>query len=240
MDKLSIKNIPLEDRPYEKFEKYGGLVLTDAELLAIIIKSGSKELNSVDVARLLLSKHECGFAGFRYLEEASLEELMKVQGIGKVKAIQIKAVLEIAKRINSNKLNETKIKITSPKQVYDMLSSELKEAKVEHVKVVLLDTKSHVKSVITVCIGMTNKSMVSPKEILSEPIKQLASSIVLVHNHPSGDTTPSRQEILLTKKIIDYAAIFDITVLDHIIIGANGYTSIKETNNELFIGGRIL
>ena len=240
MDKLSIKDIPLEDRPYEKFEKYGSLILTDAELLAIVIKSGSKELNSVDVARLLLSKHESGYAGFKYLEEASLEELMKVQGIGKVKAIQIKAVLEIAKRINSNKLNETKIKITSPKQVYDMLSSELKDAKVEHVKVILLDAKSHVKSVITVCIGMTNKSMVSPKEILSEPIKQLASSIVLVHNHPSGDTTPSRQDILLTKKIIDYATIFDITLLDHVIIGANGYTSIKETNNSLFIGGRIL
>ncbi|MBR6641439.1 MAG: DNA repair protein RadC [Clostridia bacterium] len=240
MDKLSIKDIPLEDRPYEKFEKYGSLILTDAELLAIVIKSGSKELNSVDVARLLLSKHESGYAGFKYLEEASLEELMKVRGIGKVKAIQIKAVLEIAKRINSNKLNETKIKITSPKQVYDMLSSELKDAKVEHVKVILLDAKSHVKSVITVCIGMTNKSMVSPKEILSEPIKQLASSIVLVHNHPSGDTTPSRQDILLTKKIIDYATIFDITLLDHVIIGANGYTSIKETNNSLFIGGRIL
>ncbi len=237
---MSIKNIPLEDRPYEKFEKHGGLILTDAELLAIIIKSGSKELNSVDVARLLLANHTNGHAGFKYLEEASLEELMTAPGIGRVKAIQIKALLELAKRINSNKLNETKIKITSPKQVYDMLSSELRETKVEHVKVILLDAKSHVKSVITVCIGMTNKSMVSPKEILSEPIKQLASSIVLVHNHPSGDTTPSRQDVLLTKKIIDYAAIFDITVLDHVIIGANGYTSIKETNNSLFMGGRIL
>ncbi len=240
MDKLSIKNIPLEDRPYEKFEKYGSLVLTDAELLAIIIKSGTKDLNSVDVARILLTNHENGHAGFKYLEEASIAELITVPGIGRVKAIQIKAVLELAKRINSNKLNETKIKITGPKQIYDMLSTELKEARVEMAKVVLLDAKAYVKSVITVSMGATNKSMVSPKEILSEPIKQLASSIVLVHNHPSGDTTPSRQDILLTRKIIDYASLFDITVLDHIIIGANGYTSIKETNNELFIGGRIL
>lgn len=240
MDKLSIKNIPLEDRPYEKFEKHGGLVLTDAELLAIIIKSGSKDLNSVDVARLLLSKHSNGYDGFKYLEEASIDELMTVPGIGRVKAIQIKAVLEIAKRINSNKLNETKIKITSPKQIYDMLGVELKEAKVEMVKVVLLDAKAYVKSVITVSQGATNKSMVSPKEVLSEPIKQLASSIVLVHNHPSGDTVPSRQDILLTRKIIDYATVFDITVLDHIIIGSKGYTSMKETENTLFIGGRIL
>lgn len=240
MDKLSIKNIPFEDRPYEKFEKYGGLVLTDAELLAIIIKSGSKELNSVDVARLLLSKHTNGYEGLRYLEEASIDELMMVPGIGRVKAIQIKAVLELAKRINSNKLNEIKTKITNPKTIYDLLASELKDLKTEQVKVVLLDAKAYVKSIITVSVGATNKSMVSPKEILSEPIKQLASSIVLVHNHPSGDTTPSRQDILLTKKIIDYAAVFDITVLDHIIIGNNGYTSIKETNNTLFIGGRIL
>lgn len=240
MDKLSIKDIPLEDRPYEKFEKHGSLVLTDAELLAIIIKSGSKELNSVDVARLLLSEHSNGHMGFKYLEEASLDELMTVPGIGKIKAIQLKAVLEIAKRINSNKLNETKIKITSPKNIYDLLSIELKDSKVEMAKVVLLDAKAYVKSIITVSLGATNKSMVSPKEILSEPLKQLASSIILVHNHPSGDTTPSRQDILLTRKIIDYAALFDITVLDHIIIGANGYTSIKETNNSLFMEGRIL
>ncbi len=240
MDKLSIKNIPLEDRPYEKFEMYGSSVLTDTELLAIIIKSGTKDLNSVEVSRLLLSNHSNGYSSFEYLEEASVDELMKVPGIGKVKAIQIKAMLEIAKRINSNKLNKQKIKIKSPKDVYNLVGLEMKNKKVEEVKVILLDSKSYVKSVITVSKGSTNKSAVSAKEILSEPIKQLATSIILVHNHPSGDTLPSRQDILLTRKIIDYTNIFDITLLDHIIIGGEGYTSIKEVNNELFIGGRIL
>ena len=116
----------------------------------------------------------------------------------------------------------------------------MKDKKIEEVKVVLLDNRSCVKSVITVSVGATNKSMVSPKEIFSEPIKQLATSIVLVHNHPSGDTTPSRQDILLTRKIIDYAKIFDINLLDHIIIGQNGYTSMKETNSDMFLGGRLV
>lgn len=235
-----MKSMPYQDRPYEKLERYGASQLTDTELLAIIIKSGNKELNCVDVARIILGKHENGLSGFNYLEETSIAELMKLPSIGKVKAIQLKAVVELAKRININKLDTKRIKVTSPKAVYDMLMADMKDKKIEEVKVVLLDNKSYVKSVVTVSIGATNKSMVSPKEIFSEPVKQLATSIVLVHNHPSGDTTPSRQDILLTRKIIDYANIFDIKVLDHIIIGGNSYTSMKETNSELFLGGRIL
>ena len=240
MDKLSIKNIPYQDRPYEKLERCGASQLTDTELLAIIIKSGNKELNCVDVARIVLGKHDSGLSGFDYLEEASLSELTKLPAIGKVKAIQLKAVVELAKRINNNRENKEKIKVTSPKAIYDMVGLEMNDKKIEEVKVVLLDNRSYVKSIVTVSLGATNKSMVSPKEIFSEPVKQLATSIVLVHNHPSGDTTPSRQDILLTRKIIDYANIFDIKLLDHIIIGGNSYTSMKETNSELFLGGRIL
>jgi len=240
LDKLIIKSIPYQDRPYEKLEMCGASRLTDAELLAIIIKSGNKDLNCVDVARIILGKHENGLSGFNYLEEASLYELTTMPSIGKVKAIQLKAVVELAKRINNNKLNKERIKVTSPKAIYDMLGTDMRDKKIEEVKVVILDNKSHVKSIVTVSLGATNKSMVSPKEIFSEPVKQLATSIVLVHNHPSGDTTPSRQDILLTRKIIDYANIFDIKLLDHIIIGGNGYTSMKETNSELFLGGRIL
>lgn len=240
MNKLKIKNLPYSDRPYEKLERYGAHMLTDTELLAIIIKSGNKDLNCVDVARIILGKHENGLSGFNYLAEASLTELTKLPSIGKVKAIQLKAVIEIAKRINSNNLNINKVKVTSPKAIYDIVGVDMKEKKIEEVKVVLLDNRSCVKSIVTVSLGATNKSIVSPKEIFSEPIKQLATSIVIVHNHPSGDTTPSRQDIILTRKIIDYANIFDIKVLDHIIIGSNGYTSMKETNSELFLGGRIL
>ena len=132
------------------------------------------------------------------------------------------------------------MKITSPKDVYDLLKIELAAKSTEQVKVVILDNKNYVKSVATVSLGATNKTVISAKEVLSEPIKQLASGIILVHNHPSGDTTPSRQDILLTRKINDYAQIFEISLCDHVIIGKNGYTSLKETNNEIFIGGKII
>jgi len=240
LSKLSIKQIPKEDRPYEKFERLGASMLTDAELLALIIKNGSKSLNSLDIARYILANHENGLSGFRYLKEASTAELMKISGIGKVKAIQLKALLELASRINSELAGKNSIKIRSPKDVYDLLYIEMADKAIEEVKVIILDTKNQVKSVATVSKGATNKTTISPKEVLSEPIKQLATGIILVHNHPSGDTTPSRQDILLTKKINDYAHIFDITLCDHVIIGKNGYTSLKETNSEIFLGGRLV
>ena len=233
-----MKQIPVEDRPYEKFERLGATYLTDAELLAIVIKNGSKNLNSLDIARYILSNHENGLSGFKYLKQASLDELKKVQGIGKVKSIQLKAVMELASRINNELSNGERIKIISPQDVYNLLKTDMAYKQTEEVKVVILDNKNYVKSVVTVSRGATNKTTVSAKEILSEPIKQLASGIILVHNHPSGDTTPSRQDILLTRKINDYANIFEITLCDHVIIGNAGYTSLKETNGEIFLGGR--
>lgn len=240
MNKLSIKQIPLEDRPYEKFERLGETYLTDAELLAVIIKNGSRSLNCLEIAKYILGPHDNGLSGFRYLKEASLDELMKIPGIGKIKAIQLKALIELASRISSNLSNEKRLKIKSPYDVYNLLKLELGTKQTEQVKVIILDNKNYVKSVITVSIGSTNKTAVSAKEILSEPIKQLASGIILVHNHPSGDTTPSRQDILLTRKINDYANMFEITLCDHIIIGKNEYTSLKETNSEIFLGGKII
>lgn len=240
MNKLSIKQIPLEDRPYEKFQRLGAACLTDAELLAIIIKNGSKSLNSLDMARYILSSHENGLAGFKYIKQASIDELMKIQGIGRVKAIQLKAIVELANRINNETLREKRIKITCPEDIYKLLKNDMSEKQIEEVRVVILDNKNFVKSVVTVSSGATNKSTVSNKEIFSEPIKQLASSIVLVHNHPSGDTTPSRQDILLTRKVCDYARVFEIELCDHIIIGKDGYTSLKQTNSDIFLGGRMI
>ena len=240
MNKLSIKQIPLEDRPYEKFEKFGAKYLTNAELLAVIIKNGIRGFSSLDTAKYILASHENGFSGFRYLKETSLDELMKIPGIGKIKAIQLKSLIELASRINDELASEKKIKITSPQDIYNLLKLELSDKQTEEVKVVILDNKNQVKSVVTVSKGSTNKTVISPKEVLSEPIKQLATGIILVHNHPSGDTTPSRQDILLTRKISDYANIFEIALYDHVIIGKTGYASLKETNSEIFLGGKII
>lgn len=240
MDKLSIKELPAQDRPYEKFEKLGAKSLTDAELLAAIIKNGSKKYNCLDIARIILSNHENGLSGFKYLEQASLEELKQISGIGKVKAIQLKCVMELANRINASRNLDNRNKITCSTDVYNLLYNEISMKQVEEVYVVILDSKCFVKSVAFITRGATNKSVISPKEVLTEPIKQLASSIILVHNHPSGDTTPSRQDILLTRKINDYARIFEISLLDHIIIGKNGFTSMKETNSSIFTGGNLI
>ena len=240
MTKLSIKQIPLEDRPYEKFERFGAKYLTDAELLAIIIKNGSRSLNSLDMAKYILCSHENGLSGFKYLQDVSIAELMKIKGIGKIKAIQLKAIMELANRINSEINNEKRTKIICSEDVYRLLKNDMSQKQIEEVKVIILDNKNYVKSIVTVSKGATNKSAVSAKEVLSEPIKQLATSIILVHNHPSGDTTPSRQDILLTRKIYDYAKIFEIELCDHIILGRNNYTSLKQTNSEIFIGGKMI
>lgn len=238
MQKLTIKEVPYLDRPYEKFEKHGAGILTDSELLAIIIKSGTRQINSVEVAKILLSKKENGLEGFNYLEKTSIQELMTYKGIGKVKAIQIKAALEIAKRYNQ-KPNK-KIKITSPIDVYNLLKLDLQDLEVETIKTIILDTKSNVKSIVTISLGALNSSCLTLKEFLQEPIKQMASSIILVHNHPSGDTVPSKADIQITSKIVENVRVFDIDLKDHIIIGKTGYTSIREVNPEIFLKGRII
>lgn len=227
----------LEDRPYEKLEQYGAEYLSDSELLAIIIKSGTKEMNSLKLAQILLSKNNTGLYSFNYLDTISIEELKTFKGIGRVKAIQIKAVIEIAKRISKN-VKEKITKITSPKDVYDLISKDMEDKPVEQLKVVILNNKNIVKSVATVSVGSQNKTSASVKEILYEPLKQMAASIIIVHNHPSGDSRPSNQDIAFTKRIIDSIRIFDIELLDHIVIGKNEYTSIREINSSIFNEGR--
>ena len=225
------------DRPYEKLEILGAELLSDSELLAIIIKSGTKEKNCLELAKILLAKNSSGLSGFKYIDSLSIDELKKIKGIGRVKAIQIKAVMEIAKRIS--KLPKDKVtKITSPKDVYDLLSKDMENRQVEELRVIILNTKNVVKSVVTISIGAQSKAVIGAKELLNEPLKQMAASIIIVHNHPSGDSKPSRQDIEFTRKICSSAKIFDIEVLDHIIIGNNEYSSIREIDSSVFSEGR--
>lgn len=231
--KLAIKEIPALDRPYEKYLKYGAEFLSDSELLAILIKTGTRGINCLELAKQLLSEKDSGLFGFKFLSKASIDELMQFNGIGKVKAIQIKSIIELAKRISAS--NVVNPKITSPRDVYSILYKEMAELDKEEIKLIILDAKNYVKSIVTVAKGSINSSAVTIKELFSEPIKQLASGIILVHNHPSGETLPSRQDIILTKKVAEYSLLFDISLKDHIIIGKNGYTSLRETNNNIFI-----
>lgn len=235
---MTMREIPELDRPYEKYLKYGEKVLSDSELLAIVLKTGTRKVNCLELSKTLLGKHESGLEGFNYLANASLAELMQHSGIGRVKAIQIKALIELALRI-SNRDRIIK-KIGSPLDVYNVLSQEMSFLEKEEIRIVILDVKNVIKSVVTLAKGSINSSAISIKEVLAEPIKQLASGIILVHNHPSGDSTPSKQDILLTKKLVEYSNLFDIDLKDHIVIGKNQYTSIREQEPSIFLRGKLL
>lgn len=224
---IKIKQLPESERPYEKLEIYGEKMLSNAELLAIIIKSGTKENTSVELANKILSLTSgSGSNDFlQSLQNISLEEFQKIKGIGKVKAIQLKAVCELARRM-AQPLNKKNIKVKSSEDVAELLMQELRFETVEHVKLILLNAKNIILKIIDISKGGMNSAIVEPKEILQEAIKTGAPKIILVHNHPSGDSTPSNADIEMTKRLYSAANIIGIQLLDHIVIGEKCYTSI--------------
>ncbi len=183
--KLKMKELPISERPYEKLEIYGPEVLSNSELLAIIIKSGTKEENSVSVAQKVLNLNKLeDKENLKFLCDISIEEFMKIKGIGKVKAIQLKAIGELAKRI-SKPINNKKITIKSTKDVADLIMPELRYEKREIVKLIILNSKNVVLRIMNISLGGTNFATIEPKEVLSEVIKIGAPKMILVHNHPS-------------------------------------------------------
>jgi len=223
---MKIKDLPLSERPYEKLEKYGSENLSNAELLAIIIKTGTKEESSVSIAQKVLklkdiSKEE----NLRFLADISIEEFMQIKGIGKVKAIQLKAVCELTKRI-SRPINKEKIIIKTPRDIASLLVPELKYEKREIAKVIILNNKNAIIKITDVALGGANFAHVEPKDVLAEAIKMQAPKIILVHNHPSGDPKPSKGDYNVTDRIYEAAELMGITLLDHIIIGDGDYKSL--------------
>lgn len=228
MKNLTIKELPSSERPYEKLLKYGETSLSDAELLAIIIKTGTREETSVCIAQRIL-KLVSNSKGIGALNDLSIQELTKVKGIGNVKALQIKAVLELAKRISKCD-NSYGPKIKSPQDVANLVMDDLKYKKQEFLQIAILDTKNQVLKISTIAQGGLNKSIIEPREIFCEPLKLIACSIILIHNHPSGDPTPSEQDISFTKKIYNAGKLLGIDVLDHIVVGNQKFISLKESS----------
>ena len=223
---MKIKELPLTERPYEKLEIYGAESLSNAELLAIIIKTGTKEQSAVSIAQNILKLNEqAQQENLRFLQEIALEEFMKIKGIGKVKAIQLKAVCELTKRI-ARPINQKKPSIKTPKDVADMLIPELRYEKQEKVKVLILNSKNVVLKTQDVSLGGSNSASVEPKDVLAEAIKMQAPKIILVHNHPSGDVKPSKGDYKVTDRIYEAAQLMGIQLLDHIIIGDGTYQSL--------------
>ncbi|MCI8618173.1 MAG: DNA repair protein RadC [Clostridia bacterium] len=227
---LKIKDLPEEERPYEKLELYGEKNLSNSELLAIIIKSGTKEETSVQIAqRILKLNYDPEMGELNFLKSMSLEELMQVKGIGRVKAIQLKAVCELSVRM-SKLSNYKKIQIKSTEDIANLVMEELRLEKREFVKLFLLNTKNEILKNVDVAVGGTNFANVNMKEIISEALKIKAPKMILIHNHPTGDSTPSMMDIKFTDKLYNAAKLFDIELLDHIVIGNQKYSSvIKET-----------
>ena len=229
---LKIKELPETERPYEKLELYGEKNLSNAELLAIIIKSGTKEETSVQIAQRILNlNYDPQMGDLNFLKELSLQEFMQIKGIGRVKAIQLKAVCELAIRM-SKPSNYKKIQIKSTENIANLVMEELKFQKREYVKLFLLNTKNEILKNIDVAVGGTNFANVSMKEIIGEALKIKAPKIILVHNHPTGDPTPSQMDIKFTDKLYNAAKMFDIELLDHIVIGNMNFRSVfVETQN---------
>lgn len=223
---IKIKELPLSERPYEKLEMYGAKSLSNSELLGIIIKTGSKNESSVELAKKVLKlAQDKQKDELRFLQEISIEEYCKIKGIGKVKAIQLIAVCEIAKRM-SRPLDRINIKIKEPKDIANILMGEMRYEKREIAKVIILNSKNEVMKIIDVSIGGTSYAVLEPKHVLVEAIKMQAPKIILVHNHPSGDPTPSQNDYRATDRIYEAADIMGIELLDHLIIGDGKFESI--------------
>ena len=227
---MRMKELSYEDRPYEKLEIYGANSLSESELLAIILKTGTKGKTVLEISQELMTK-DTENVGIVFLSQYSIEELMKINGIGKVKAIQLKAICELAIRASAKKPMPRE-KIKTPEQLYLVFMSELRYKKQEIVKTAILDTQNRIIKTVTNSIGGLNSNSIEIREILSEPIKSSAAKIALIHNHPSGDSTPSISDINFTIKVNDACKIFGIELIDHIIIGNGEFSSLKRM--ELF------
>ena len=219
---MKIKEVPTFERPYEKLELYGEQKLSNSELLAIIIKTGNKNESVVTLAQKILNM--CG-DNLRILQEISINDLMKIKGIGKVKAIQLKAVCELAKRMGQP-LNTNKITLKSPEDVANLIMEELRYETKEEARVIILNIKNVVQKIVKVSQGGTNFAVIEPKEVLEDAIKLGAPRIILLHNHPSGDPTPSKSDYEVTDKIYECASMMGIELLDHIVIGDGNFESI--------------
>ena len=220
---MKIKEMLHEDRPRERLRERGARALSLRELLAIVVGSGSGGRSAMDLADGIVAS----FGSTREMASASVESFASVTGVGMATACRLKAAVELGKRISRATRGEIKV-IRSPEDAACLLMDEMKHLDREHFKVILLDSKNSVISIETVSIGTVNASIVHPREVLKPALMKSATSLILVHNHPTGHTSPSREDILLTRRFEKCGRILGIEIVDHIIIGDGSYESLKE------------
>ena len=219
----TMRDVPMEERPRERMLRAGANALSNAELLAILLRTGTINESAVALAQRLLI--EAG--GLRRLVEMNTEQLTALKGIGYAKALQVQAGIELGKRIVRTAQPET-VTIRSPHDVSQLMMEELRYLQKEHFVCLFLNTKNHVIGQETLSIGSLNASIVHPREVFLAAIKRSSASIICVHNHPSGDPTPSPEDIDITRRLVEAGSVIGIDVLDHVIIGDLTSVSLKE------------
>ncbi len=220
---LLIRDLPADLRPRERLAYAGASALSAAELLAIILRVGGRGENVIRMAERLLTR----FGGIAGLAQAGYDELCLQHGVGEAKAAQILAAMELGKRLAAT-LPQDRLQVRSPADVANLLMLEMGLLQQEQLRTVLLDTKNHVLRVVTVYAGSLNAAVVRVGEVFREAIRANSASIIVVHNHPSGDPTPSPEDVRMTEMLVDAGKLLDIEVLDHLVIGHNCYVSLKE------------
>lgn len=223
---LTVKELPMSERPYEKCEKYGAAALSDAELLAVILRTGTKDQRVIDLAVNILNySTTCpGLLGLNYL---TMKDLMSIRGVGRVKAIELLCLTELTKRM-SKEMRRESIKLLTPESVAGYYMQDMRHLTNEQVMLVMLDSKNRIIKDMIISEGTVNASIMPTREVYVHALKYGAVNIILIHNHPSGDPTPSAEDIRVTKRLVDAGNLIGITLMDHIIIGDNRYVSLKE------------
>lgn len=221
-----IRDIDQFDRPREKMIREGFDSLSDEELLAIILSTGNREKNVIDLSKEILDTFS-----YEDLLEVEVGELRQINGIREAKACKIVAALQLGRRINERVIDRKIEKIETSRDVYEIMKYKLENAKKEYFYAILLDTKNEIISKECVSIGDLSSTLVNPREVFKAAIKKSAKSIILVHNHPSGNPNPSNEDFSITKRLADCGNLLDIEVLDHIVIGKQSYYSFKKEGN---------
>lgn len=220
---FTIHDMAVGERPRERLLDYGERALANAELLAIALRTGVGGENVVRLAERLLSQ----FGGLPGLARATIAELQTVNGIGPAKAVEIKAALELGRRLLASTPQE-RPKVTTPADAANLLMSEMTFLEQEHLRVVLLDTRNRVLATPTIYVGSLNTSVIRIGELFRQAIRNNAAALIVAHNHPSGDPAPSPEDIHVTRKLVEAGKLLDIEILDHIVIGRQKFVSLKE------------
>jgi DNA repair protein RadC len=224
---ISMKEMPDAEQPYEKCERYGAQYLSDSELIAVILRTGRQGETSTELAkRLLLELPGKSIAG---LFQSSFEQLREIKGIGRVKSIQLLCLAEITKRMIRGRMSLEELVCEEPSQIAAYFMPSMRFLETEQVRLLILNGRHSIANNLVISNGSFNAAMASPREVFYYALKHKAVAIILLHNHPSGDPSPSREDLVLTRRIAQTGELIGIPLLDHIIIGDNRYVIVKES-----------